>query len=199
MKRILFIMFCLLSALVSPSLKAERPYYNIYKLSARNIVVRQCSFPIVYKINREVPDRQKNLIIRSFEYWDNLTEKNLFEYGGTTHLRAGGPLSRNIIVVGITNEPRTSLTKTWLAYTTRSFYDGSTACITRKGDIKIFRPTIYKLDDVFESIIRHEVGHTLGLLHNLDPEGLMFRTIKDTDIKKELNEWELNAFKWIYR
>ena len=172
---------------------------SLYKVSDENVIIRQCSLPILYAINKDVPNKIQRMIIESFDYWDDLTDKDLFFYMGTTDWVPGDKASGIIVVVGLTHEVRTEEHKNTLAYVEPSTYWKDTGCLA-KGSISIFADTQSKSDDMLRSVIRHEIGHILGFGHSPDSDDLMYRAIEECLIPelKGLSKWELEAFRLYY-
>jgi hypothetical protein len=74
----------------------------------------------------------------------------------------------------------------------------SDGCITSAG-IFIYERGVKAKDRTFITIMRHEIGHTLGFDHSSYGFDLMYEGLyKGKNVLKEASEWELKAFKIYY-
>jgi len=158
---------------------------------------------IPFVITKDVPDHLADNIQESFEYWDDLTERDLFIYMGVIDIEYGPAFEKaGIIVIDLhenevlydhelTKENDNILALSYL----RSHPNG---CIASSA-IFIYSSSMNTTESSFKSIIRHEIGHVLGLGHNTDMNGLMYPTLEKYRTKvKEISEYELKAFKLYY-
>ncbi len=200
MKKLLLITLATILFLFSVSsctVLRDRPISLYKKVKNTKISLHRCGLPVIYLINKDVPENVKTIIIRSFKYWDDLTEKNLFFYMGITNWSSDDIRSGIIVVVDI-KELKTVEHEAngALAYTNLIWYTIS-GCLSN-GGITIYKSSLELSDDRLESIIKHEVGHILGLGHSPHSRDLMHEVIRVFDRKKDLTEWELKAFKIYY-
>lgn len=57
-------------------------------------------------------------------------------------------------------------------------------------------PTMYQTD--LESVALHEIGHTLGLGHSSDVDAVMYAYINQGDVKRELQQDDINGIQALY-
>lgn len=82
-------------------------------------------------------------------------------------------------------------------------YSGYTRSIIDENQKQILKShiTIYEADkldgDKLADIMRHEMGHALGLLHSTDPDDIMYHKIKTTN--QHISECDLDALESLYK
>jgi len=195
MRRIFILLFLLLSGCASIKFNAEplRPDpLMLYHLSVTMEPAHQCSLPVFYAIHEDISDELEQQIIRSFEYWDDLTDKNLFFYlGRIKEVKNPDLIESDIIIVEKLNEDK-QLAITEIQWNT------ITHCIF-KTTISIPKETLHLPKSAIEAIIRHEIGHVLGFDHSNIKRDLMYPQY-DTEKGelKGLSNWELKSFQLMY-
>jgi len=120
---------------------------------------------------------------------------------GEGNLLSDSPLS--IILVNIRSKTDNDAPKALahVIYFPRNSLSIDTGCVG--AAIEIFDDRLEAMTDAsIETVFRHEIGHVFGLGHNPDiwGNGLMnLKTKIDLSEPKELTEWELKAFRLVYR
>lgn len=165
---------------------------------------RQCNLPIFYFLEDDIPKKYKVIIRQQFDYWNGVaysytnSKKKLFVLGGDISILDGLDLSKGIDgmtmirVVPFTNNPKA------LAHTKLRRVNLGTGCIG-SADIFIVKKALRLEDDTVEMTVRHEIGHILGLWHSERPGDLMYPDIDRVFNNIVLSDWEIEAFKEIYK
>ena len=173
---------------------------NLYRISSTDNPVRQCDLPVLVMNNNKIPESMQKIVKEEIEYWNSLSSKKIFFYMGETDWESYSEENKEsgIILVISIKETKPDKHKTTLAYTSLRWYNNG--CITGQG-ITLYLDTLDKSsDNRIRSVIRHELGHTLGFVHSKEDDDLMYKSIGSYiyDDLKELSEWELKAFKIFY-
>jgi hypothetical protein len=176
--------------------KEKRPDpKTLYLTTTEGIVVRQCNFPVLYSINEKVPLDLTDIIIDSFEYWNNFARSDIFKFMGILDFTNDGIDESPIIVVEI-EENNDAEHANAIAYTSIKWK--SDGCIKMSAGINIRKGALKDCSiDGLKSSLRHEVGHLLGFKHSKFKSDLMYNNINPNKLK-DLSEWELKAFKLYY-
>jgi len=160
--------------------------------------VHQCNLPIFYSIDKNVPEHIAELIKKSFDYWEGLTDKRLFIYSGIDNYDTSDidTLNAGIVVIGVETEIDAHHSS---AGGTAQLKWDKKGCIKPELLIKLHKSIMNMSDELRETVIRHEIGHLLGFKDTNDvKEDLMYRSLVPVYDLKGLSEWELEAFKIYY-
>lgn len=158
------------------------------------------SFPIKWSFSCDFPEKLRDDVRDGFRYWDDLTEKQLFEEVacGILHNPAQG------IVIGYSpKEYVDEDTKEKIAGTAYVYMHSQ---IPTGGAIIFWKDWLSERNpNVRRSVSRHEVGHVLGFEHNTRWDScLMYPFISTDKVRYDGHEkqvcWsELKAFRRHYR
>jgi hypothetical protein len=160
---------------------------------------RQCKNVVKYKICDPFAFND-SVVVKSFDYWNGLMGKDFFVYDGMISLSnyeqdVKDNLNDYIFVFLDTKQEK------YLKQCGVTFYDyDSRGCLSNlRIDIK--SQCIIESGLSFESIMRHEIGHTLGYRNSYSNDNnLMHYAIdKDVDGPKKISEKELEILKKKYR
>lgn len=183
-----FITFLFLLALSC----AHSPYYA----ETPGGPTRQCVYPGLYAISSDVPESHRIAIVKSVEYWNAVTNTSLFFTVGVVDMDIRDPLTNGLLIIGMGNEEElrnNAAAMAWFKYETR------TGCM---GKLKIaINPRILEKDiEVFETIMRHEAGHILGLGHSDLFTDLMYpHYSKGQQHPVDASELEIKTVKKLYK
>lgn len=127
------------------------------------------SFPVEWSFRCTFPESFKHEIRFSFQYWDDLTDVELFSERpcGTTTRKTG--IVVDAVDLYFVDGPRPQNT---LGYVWRSFGEKG---VLSGGLVLYFRPWLRSDSEMLrENAAIHEVGHLLGLIHGNDPDCSMY-------------------------
>ena len=131
-----------------------------YLLDKNELQIHQCSLPVLYGVTEDTEKVFRGPIYKAFNYWNTVIERKVFINFGTIPWRVHSPYTRGFIPVSVLsrNDPwisdLESCGKTLLSYDINR-------CIT-SAKIAIVGECIKSLDRL-NSMVRHEIGHVLGL------------------------------------
>lgn len=135
-------------------------------------VVRLCSLPELVVTDTSIPDQYYPAIVSGFEYWNMVIGKRVFFNADRLELDTEKQESFGFIAVGILTNQETPTGGHERAATFQK-YDGN-GCV-RAANILV-NPKSFDGDlERFETTIRHEFGHVLGLQHSADFTDLMYK------------------------
>lgn len=168
-----------------------------YFKSTSGRVIAQCVVPIYYYIDNEVPKDSIVPIQNAFSFWNYYYNGELFVYRGITDLNVDDPTDYGfgIVTVSIDYWHNGNV----LAYATLSKYLSYGCLLSTK--ISIYEDTLNLGYRNINNIMKHEIGHILGIKHNYLNGGLMSPTLNnmyDYDIYNDINEIEYRVFKVRY-
>jgi hypothetical protein len=183
-----------------------------YMKTTNNRSLHQCVFPIYYGINYDVSPDIWTDIHDAFEYWNWEADKKLFKFIGFLDVNIDNPISygqgigpidtdggnpinfgQGISIVYERCENRgATLARIDLGLFVR---DG---CMS-SSNIALYPRALGTSHTDLISVIRHEIGHLLGLAHNPEQNALMYKwAFLGKEWLDEMIEVERRAFKVYY-
>ena len=172
-----------------PETNTHKEYYILHDGKA----LYQCEIPISYGYSKLVSSRSKSNIHRAFKYWNSVYGGKLFIYKDAKWWRAKDGSKSGVVLIDV--DPDEDSIR--LATTRYTQEKGCLRAIITLFDLAEKDTTEASL----ESVLRHEIGHSLGLGHRdtAGPTDLMFEAT-NTSLKepKQLSKEETKAFKYIY-
>lgn len=162
-------------------------------------------FPIAWGFECNFPEKFKAEVRASFQYWDDLTPRDLFKEDDRCHALS----PRTHIVVGTVDKDYSGKLKKdddgeiveGTAYIYPEDGDGSLG-----GVIALWRGWLREeYRDTRLSIVRHEIGHVLGFEHNIKIEQCLMHPYINTPShtyhghEKNLCNSELKVFRQHYQ
>jgi hypothetical protein len=191
--RSLIVLICIIAC--------NTPPVNLYSKLPDKTIIRQCDLPVLYVFNKEIPKRMQDITHKAVEYWNSVYGGKLFFYGGIVDYKIDDPETGALLLIDIFDryKDKYGLIKLDSSLASTKFKANRRGCIS--ANIEIFADILdNRLDENgLQTVMRHELGHTLGLGHSdkLLEDGLMEDKTSFGSLK-ELSEYELKAFRLIY-
>jgi hypothetical protein len=157
--------------------------------------LRRCFVPEFYGIDDTVPERQAEIVKEAFEYWNSALGFRMF-YDVNLSRIPRGELATVVVVRMASEEEDTA------DFCARTSYQYLITGCMRKTEVLISHACLAVSDEVFETTMRHEAAHTLGLGHSDTFTDLMYSHIESTvqhpvDASPSDINNILNLYKWI--
>jgi hypothetical protein len=157
--------------------------------------VRQCSLPLIFAVTSETSNEMANQIKDGVLYWNDALGKETFLYGGHVNFGINDPFGGGFLAVGIVPDLPQYRNVYPCAITRMNV--ATNGCVMRVL-IKI-RKSCTSDPDVLQTIVRHEVGHVLGLNNSSDFTTLMSCRLEETmQHPVDATEEEVKAVKQLY-
>lgn len=208
MKKVVIFAILIVLCCSRVSLRMKSPL-DLYLKTEKNIPVYRCGNSIteLLFVESDLPQKIKDMVARSAEYWNSLGSRKLFLYSGDTVLGPEDPESGGFIVIGdmptelkerYRKEKDEGAKKTLGVTALR--YNEDTGCISEYSIFLDVERLISVPDMQAEIAIRHELGHTLGFHHSERNVDLMYKSVvKDPNKIKEMSDWEIEAYNIFYK
>ena len=132
----------------------------------------QCNLPVVVAISSNVAPEHKEKIISAICYWNCILNTKAFVYLGEVDFNPTDVQDPHYLVIGYAT---TSDTPGEFTAARTSYSESFKGCIN-ESKIVIFFSDMTDLNR-FETMMRHELGHVLGLAHSGFKEDLMYRKL----------------------
>jgi hypothetical protein len=136
----------------------------------------QCNLPQLVVVATDVPIYNLGAINRAIKYWNKVIGKEVFIFGGSIDI-----LSKNIRkspFIAITVIPEKDALEPQDRAVTRYWMNKKGTCVI--GNEIEYIPTRMHSPVYFETVILHEMGHTLSLDHSPFKGDLMYRSIHES-------------------
>lgn len=165
--------------------KDEKLCPNIIK-SDTGQSVRWTIFPIKLVIQPGFPERLRPAIYQAAAKWNNAM--------GSTYFIVSKSLSKK--ESGLGDHQNTIY---WKQGSGRTDENGST-------ELNFYRNHITEADiyidgrstDDLESVLIHEMGHVLGLEHSHDKTSIMYESLRDGEIRRNISQQEVSSIQCVY-
>lgn len=139
-------------------------------VGADTTVRRECFAPVEFRVDRDFSKQDRETIIRGFLHWNKVLGREVYAYGGLRGLEPG--LQNDYLPV-----VKTETEDGWCGLT-RTRQLGNKCIYGHDVQLDVSRYACYA-DGRFESVVRHEAGHALGLEHQQARQALMFYAIQE--------------------
>jgi len=162
--------------------------------------VKQCSI-VMYAISAETPVEFHDVIVNGVEYWNEILDpQNMLVFAGPVEWSVDSPYLGGFLAIGVVptlertywhrSNNKQPCGRTYMKYSKDN-------CIAR-AKIKLNLECAEDMDE-FETIVRHEIGHILGLSDNVDFTSLMSHNIERTmQHPVDANDEEIKAVRALY-
>ena len=166
---------------------------NLFIKHINNNPAILCDHKNLYVISDNVPESYIGTIKSAVDYWNNGIGKEILIYGGLVHINPGDIQNTNYVVIGVASYDDT-MDIDALAVARVNYRDN---CI-RGARVSI--QSIHFDGDMiyFENIVRHEVGHVLGLTHSPFKEDVTYFGIDRWPFLKDAHSSVMDVLKKYY-
>lgn len=175
--------------------------YNSLKNGAH---LKQCSVPILFGFSKRTPEKIKSNALDAISYWNKEYGGELFFNMGDFDTKANVSGEYGAIVI-IDTVPEEEYEKYFnkdkaIGRVLYSKYPSKDGCVRVHLVVKAKLLNDEFTETGVEGVIRHELGHVLGLGHNdYDSEGLMHGSANPKSNRlKDMSDLERKAFKLYY-
>jgi hypothetical protein len=144
----------------------------------KGMALRRCDPVVLFLFSSNLPEKHIEATRDSFRYWNEALEKDFFFDIGIinedpSHFSRSTAEGVDYLVVGTAKVERFRKETT---YAIASYISEKSGCMT--NSMILFNEEYLDIDmDKFKSIMRHEIGHILGLAHTEEEERLMLHYI----------------------
>lgn len=163
--------------------------------------IKNCYTPVTFVIADESPEKLKEALKRGVLYWNEAIGHDIFFDFGDVGLTLDGEYSSAFYMVGVVSElPLSRKNRAMNSHPcgrTAIKFNSVTGCIS-SAKIRISMMCAGDINE-FETMVRHEAGHVLGLSDTVDFTALMSGNIERTmQHPVDANEAEIKAVKKLY-
>jgi hypothetical protein len=156
--------------------------------------IKHC-MPIIYTVPADTPEELHDIIIDEVEYWNRVMGKKIFYNTDNMGYSMGSTYLYGVYTIGTVPELTGSSWRTKTCGKTK--YDHRNNCfisVRTEIDIKCTEDP-----NLLRTIVRHEVGHALGLCDRTDITGIMRSSVSKTEHHPlDVTEDEIEALKKLY-
>ena len=168
-------------ALVSMALMACATTNSAFFVNKKAITeharfVKQCSLPAFVGYHDTIPGELRPKIVSALTYWNDASGMDLLFDAGLVDWVDASEQSSAFILIALGNDE--TMKKDGLCGAAKFAWD-SNGCV-RKANILVNSDCLDKGPEVFETTVRHELGHVLGLKHSENFTDLMYFAIEST-------------------
>lgn len=135
-----------------------------------SVARRQCFLPVKFKIADDTPAEYKDAIVRGFLYWNKALKRKVYIYAGEFP-RDDKPHEDFLPVY-----THTGRDYKWCGLArTNQLFNG---CVSRHAVDLVVEDAGCCKEGRFETVVRHEAGHILGLPHSKGKKELMYPSVQ---------------------
>lgn len=159
---------------------------------ANGSLVKHCRYtPVPFIISKDVPKSHRAAIKRSFLYWNEVLGRKVYFSMGELDYASNEPAIFGLVIINASYRDG-GYAETLLKWNKKS-------CI--KSARIFIKPHSFNKDiNVFETIMRHEAGHALGIRHSDIFTDLMWHKLEKTQQHPvDASDREIEVIRFLYK